>query len=133
MPIVRYFVCVGCLLLALLFAADRYLPAPADGAGTAVIDKTIIRIHSARRLPERVVFDTRRPPMTAPAESLPGGVETRPRESAAAIVDVPMEEQKPLGHKPAAGSSRVKRSRKVVRRTQEPQLAFERREFSGWW
>ncbi|WFU75023.1 MULTISPECIES: hypothetical protein [unclassified Bradyrhizobium] len=28
MPIIRYFVFVGGLLLALLFAADRHLPAP---------------------------------------------------------------------------------------------------------
>ena len=28
MPIIRYFVFVGGLLLALLFAADRYLPVP---------------------------------------------------------------------------------------------------------
>ncbi|WP_074127096.1 hypothetical protein [Bradyrhizobium sp. NAS96.2] len=59
MPIIRYFVFVGGLLLALLFAADRYLPAPIETAAAADPDKTIIRISSARSPPEKIVFDTR--------------------------------------------------------------------------
>lgn len=43
MPITRYFVSVGGLL-ALLFAADRYLPAPVEDAAAADPDRTIIRI-----------------------------------------------------------------------------------------
>ena len=35
MPIIQYFIFVGGLLLALLFAADRYLPAPVEHAGAA--------------------------------------------------------------------------------------------------
>ena len=53
MPIIRYFVFVGGLLLALLFAADRYLPAPIERAGPSDPDRTIIRIASARSLPGR--------------------------------------------------------------------------------
>jgi hypothetical protein len=59
MPIIRYFVFVGGLLLALLFVADWYLPAPVEHAGAADPDRTIIRIKSARSLPEKIVFDTR--------------------------------------------------------------------------
>ena len=65
MPIIRYFVLVGSLLVALLFLADYLFPAPLQ-AGTEVdVDRSIIRIRSARALPERIVFDT----STAPAPS----------------------------------------------------------------
>ncbi len=59
MPIIRYFVFVGGLLLAQLFAAERYLPTPVDRAVAADPDRTTIRISSARSLPEKIVFDTR--------------------------------------------------------------------------
>jgi hypothetical protein len=44
MPIIGYFVFIASLLITLLFAADRYLPAPADRTSSADIDKTVIRI-----------------------------------------------------------------------------------------
>jgi hypothetical protein len=66
MPIIRYFVCIGLLLTALLFAADRYLPASVDHAQSADLDKTIIRIRSAQHLPEKIVLDTRSPAIVAP-------------------------------------------------------------------
>jgi len=58
MPIIRYFVFVGGVLLALLFATDRYLPAPVDRPDASGLDKIIIRTHSAQSLPEHIVFDT---------------------------------------------------------------------------
>jgi hypothetical protein len=58
MPIIRYFMFAGGLLAAVLFLADYFLPAaPEPGAGVDV-DRTVIRIHSMRALPERIVFDT---------------------------------------------------------------------------
>ncbi|WP_363331172.1 hypothetical protein [Bradyrhizobium sp.] len=58
-------------MLALLFILDAALPKPpvADGPDTAV-DLTTVRIHSDRKWPERVVFDTSVPaavPATVPA------------------------------------------------------------------
>ena len=70
MPVVRYFLFVGGALLALLFMADAYfpkLPAVDDvstAAGGAVSDLSVIRIHSDRKWPERVVFDTSHPILT---------------------------------------------------------------------
>ena len=65
MPLVRYFFFVGGALLALLFISDAYLPKPADvvraDADLPVADLPVIRIHSDRKWPERVVFDTSRP------------------------------------------------------------------------
>jgi hypothetical protein len=60
MPLVRYFFFVGGALLALLFISNAYLPKPPDVA-TADADLPVIRIHSDRKWPERVVFDTSRP------------------------------------------------------------------------
>jgi hypothetical protein len=67
----RYFVFVGGVLLALLFVANAWLPAPpvADNSRSDV-DRSVIRIHSDTKWPERVVFDTSAPsitPASAPA------------------------------------------------------------------
>jgi hypothetical protein len=59
MPLARYFLFVGGVLLALLLVSHAVLPniPPADRADTGV-DKSTIRIHSDRKWPERVVYDT---------------------------------------------------------------------------
>jgi hypothetical protein len=60
MPLARYFFYVGGVLLALLFISDAYLPKlpVADVVNT---DLPVIRIHSDRKWPEPVVFDTSLP------------------------------------------------------------------------
>ena len=62
MPVMRYFLFVGAALLALLLVAGEVFPtAPAESAvqGTSTAsDLSVIRIHSDRKWPERVVFDT---------------------------------------------------------------------------
>ena len=69
MPIFRYFVFVGGALLVLLFAADFVFPAApvAQAVATAGNDQPLIRIRSNRHLPERVVLDTSKPTIAAPA------------------------------------------------------------------
>lgn len=62
MPLVRYFLFVGGALLALLFIADATLPKlPATEHAEAAANFSMIRIHSDRKWPERVVFDTTLP------------------------------------------------------------------------
>ena len=62
MLLARYFLFVGASLLTLLFAVDAYLPKlPAAERINAAADFPIIRIHSDRKWPERVVFDTTLP------------------------------------------------------------------------
>ena len=64
MPLARYFCYVGGVLLALLFIADAYLPKlPVADKATTV--SYVIRVHSNRKWPERVVYDTSRPTITA--------------------------------------------------------------------
>lgn len=71
MLVARYFMYVGGALLALLLMIGFIAPREAavavqDGPGT---DKTTIRIHSAQKLPERVVYDTSAPTVAPPAPS----------------------------------------------------------------
>jgi len=80
MPLARYFVVVGGVLLALLFVVDAVLPqlpvAEANRTDTAV-DRSIIRIHSDRKWPERVVFDTSLPTIV-PAQTVKAEVAPAP-------------------------------------------------------
>ena len=60
MPLMRYFTFVGGVLLALVFILDACLPKlPVLDRGTGNLP--VIRIHSDRKWPERVVYDTSRP------------------------------------------------------------------------
>lgn len=61
MPVVRYFLYVGGVLLALLFISDAYFPKLPAAEKVADTDMPVIRIHSDRKWPEPVVFDTGRP------------------------------------------------------------------------
>jgi hypothetical protein len=62
MPLLRYFVFVGGALLALLFVADAVLPqVPLPSTLHSGSDLPAVRIHSDRKWPERVVFDTNLP------------------------------------------------------------------------
>jgi hypothetical protein len=66
MPLMRYFIFVGGALLALLFVANACLPAlPVAEASYSAPDLSVIRIHSDRKWPERVVFDTALPPIAS--------------------------------------------------------------------
>jgi hypothetical protein len=66
MPLGRYFVFVGSLLLAFLFLADRYMPKPITGPARADVDRSIIRLHSSHKWPERIVIDTSLPTIVPP-------------------------------------------------------------------
>ena len=71
MPLARYFFCVGAVLLALLFAIDTGSPKlPVTGstaaASTPASEVPAQRIHSDRKWPERVVFDTSMPTIVPP-------------------------------------------------------------------
>ena len=68
MPVARYFLFVGGILLALLFAVDAYAPLHVVAAGAVVpsVDKSIVRIHSDQKWPERLVYDTSLPTVVPP-------------------------------------------------------------------
>src|SRR5258705_13753860 len=120
MPVARYFLFVGGILLALLVAIDALVPQQAVVASQAApsVDKTVVRIRSDQKLPERVVYDTSLPtivpqpsmaaqavaPAVAPASPL-ATAQTRVRETFAQFV--PGEAKKP--------EPQVQRKRKVAK------------------
>src|ERR1700674_158932 len=66
MPLGRYFTFMGGALLALLFFADWYLPELTAKPDRAGVDKSVIRIHTAHKWPEAIVFDTSLPTPAPP-------------------------------------------------------------------
>jgi hypothetical protein len=102
MPLMRYFLVVGGALLALLFITDAYLP-KLPAAERADTDLPVIRIHSDRKWPERVVFDTSRPIVAAAptAAAMPAAVadlsaKARVREAFAQLLPTPEQKQAQL-------------------------------------
>jgi hypothetical protein len=71
-PVLRYLLFTGSALLALLFLADWYWPtttttvANGDQVQETSIDRDILRIRSAQRWPQKVVFDTNLPTIVPP-------------------------------------------------------------------
>jgi hypothetical protein len=65
MPLLRYFLFVGGVLLALLFISDALLP-KLTVADRASANLPVIRIVSDRKPPERIVYDTSLPTIIPP-------------------------------------------------------------------
>jgi hypothetical protein len=72
MPLARYFLFVGGALLALLLVVNAMLPKlPVTDRAEAGTDRSIIRIHSDRKWPEPVIYDTNLPTIVpAPAQTV---------------------------------------------------------------
>lgn len=72
MPVARYFLFVGGALLALLLAFNAFAPQEVAVASNSApaIDKTVVRIRSDQKLPERVVYDTSLPTIVPPAATV---------------------------------------------------------------
>ncbi len=86
MPLVRYFLYVGGALLALLFVVDTCLPQPpATEHSDAAVDLSTIRIHSDRKWPERVVFDTSLPTIRSASTTIAEVTVPQPRS----VADLP--------------------------------------------
>ena len=60
MPIARYFATIGSLLVAMLFVANWYFPEPPVSFRDSRIEAKAIRIKSAHKWPDKIVFDTNR-------------------------------------------------------------------------
>ena len=143
MLLARYFLSVGGVLLALLFIADAVapkVPAVATDSNDLGIDKAVIRIHTDRKWPEPVVFDTNIPTTIVPAQTIKAeavvpppapvadvSAKTRVREAFAQIVA-------PEPKKPEAKPQRkrkIARSRvapPMIQVAQQPRFGF----FNTW-
>jgi hypothetical protein len=129
MPVARYFLFVGGVLLALLLALDALVPQQPVVASQAApsIDKTVVRIRSDQKLPERVVYDTSIPtivpptvaaravaPPVPPVASADATAQARVRETFAQYV--PAEAKKP--------EPQVQRKRKIAKIRPAPTMQF---------
>ena len=88
MPVARYFLFVGGVLLALLFAIDAFAPQEAAVAsvasnGAPSFDRTTVRITSVQKLPERVVYDTSLPTIVPPTATVAAAPPARAPELSA--------------------------------------------------
>jgi hypothetical protein len=87
MPLARYFVFVGGVLLALLFISGAMLPKlPMAESADLGIEKSSLKINSDRKWPERIVFDASIPALV-PAQATMIEQAVRP-PATAALVDV---------------------------------------------
>ncbi len=122
MPLARYFTFTGSLLLALLFLADWYFPKLVAPPATAGVDKTIIRLHSAHKWPEAIVFDTNAiPTLLAEAETPPPSPTPVPNPSPSTRQAFAMAHPVPAVASPTVVVKRVpKRRTKVARGVRSP-------------
>ncbi len=133
MPFARYFFFVSGVLLALLFISDAYLPRlpVADSANT---DLPVIRIHSDRKWPERVVYDTSLPSIiparTADAEAsalapAPSDVSSRTQVLEALAQLQPSDAKPQLQQsKPKTPEPKVQRKRIIKGRRAAPSMVL---------
>ncbi|MCS3944657.1 hypothetical protein [Bradyrhizobium japonicum] len=132
---------MGGLLVALLFAVDRYLPTLPENGHASDPDKTIIRIRSARSLPEKIVFDTRpqtAAPVLANADAVSDARERNSRDVLAAMAAAPAPaatKKDARVRKQAGGRPQRRRSTMPPTISADRRLASERHDFfaGSWW
>ncbi len=145
MPVARYFLFVGGLLLALLLAIDAFVPQQAVVASQAApsVNKTVVRIRSNQKPPERVVYDTSLPTIVPPvvtaqtvaptppaAASADATAQARVRETFAQFVPAEAKKSEP----------QVQRKRKIARSrpvqpkqiAQQPQMRIAQQSHLGF-
>ena len=114
-PVARYFVYVGSVLVALLFVANWMWPSSApvqaqDSAAQAAAEGPIARIHSTQKWPDKIEFDTSKPP---PAPVLAATVPPEPATvttAAASPLDARAEVKLNVQPAPAPPRKRVARA-----------------------
>ena len=139
MPVGRYFVFVGSVLLALLFLSDHYLPAPIAPSANADVDRSIIRINTRHKWPEAVVYDTSQPTIVPPVVVAADPPERPPLEALAQLPSAPAPAPPPARQqvaeaapKPVAAKRKV-RSRSSARRIANYQPLEIRSDFPFRW
>ena len=139
MPLARYFIFVGAALLALIFAADAYLPKlPATEVPRAEADLSMIRIHSDQKWPELVAIDTSLPTVTHPATpmrvvNIPPAAQVpekaRLRDALAQALPADLKKHEPRRKHRAIARSYF--GQPPIRLAQQPRFGFFGNNFSG--
>lgn len=132
MPLARYFFFVGGVLLALLFAVDAYAP-KLPAVDRTVADLPAIRIHSDRKWPEPVVYDTNRPTIVpvqiaktetvvpAPASAADISAKVRVRD---AFAQLPFDPKQAQLSDPAKPEPKLQPKRKIAKRRAAPPMVL---------
>jgi hypothetical protein len=143
MPLMRYFCYVGGILLALLLISDAYFPKLPD-TNSAKAVSYIIRMHSDRKWPERIVYDTSHPAIThaipaqianiaasAPAPVTIASATARVREAFAQLRPLDANQLQPSDSKKR--EPKLQHGRRIARRHAPPPvlLVARQRQF-GW-
>jgi hypothetical protein len=141
MPLARYFLYVGGVLLTLLFILDAWFPR-FPVAERANANLLVIRIHSDRKWPERIVFDTSlptiSPPQIASATATDVSVKATEREVFAQMQPSDAKQLQPSNSKKR--EPYLQRKGKIARRhtaplpflaARQPQLGWFRNSFWG--
>ena len=90
MPLARYFLYVGGVLLTLVFILDACLTSKLPDIERSQANSSVVRIHSDRKWPERIVFDTTLPTIVPAQTAI---VEDR-AASPATVTDAAVKERK---------------------------------------
>jgi hypothetical protein len=140
MPLARYFFYVGGVVLALLFMADGYLPKLPVAYRADKVSYNI-RIHSDRKWPERIVYDTSLPAVTAPqiasteqSAAAPSPIaSSKPREQEAFAQLPPSDANQLQSSDSKKPEPKRQRQRKITNRhTPPPALLMARQRQFGW-
>jgi hypothetical protein len=142
MPLARYFLYVGGVLLTLVFILDACLTSKLPVIERSHANSPVIRIHSDRKWPERIVFDTTLPTIVSapvivedlgpsPATATDISVKVREREAFASM-------QRPDAKRLEPSESRrrelrMKRQRKIVKRHVVPRSVLVARQPQFGW
>jgi len=139
MPVARYFLFVGGVLLALLFVVNAFMPQDAvvasQGLSSPGVDKTMVRIKSTQKLPERVVYDTSLPTIVpsqvnavaaaAPSAGREGSAQSRVRDTFAQFIPTEKADAQKgavvAEAKPVEQPVQAPKKRKVARTHSHPQ------------
>lgn len=123
MPVTRFCFFASGVLLALLFIADAYLP-KLPVVDRELTDLPVIRIHSNRKWPERIVYDTSLPTIipaqvanmdaSVPPVEAVGAVSAQVREAFGQLQ--PSDAEQPGRSKPKALVPKPQRKRKIAKR-----------------
>ena len=142
MPVARYFLFVGGFLLALILAIDAFVPQQAVVASQAApsVDKTVVRIRSDQKPPERVVYDTSIPTIVPPAVTVQTAAAVAPSAVPTPAADVvapanvrdTYAQLVPEAKKPEPRKRKVVRSRPLPQQGAQPQMRVAQQSHFGF-
>jgi hypothetical protein len=142
MPLARYFLYVGGVLFTLVFILDACLTKLAVSERSHV-NSPVIRIHSDRKWPERIVFDTALPTIVpaptaivedrvaGPAPAADASVKEREREAFALML--PSDAKRLQSSDPGKRELKQQRQRKSVKRHVMPRSVLVARQPQFGW